>query len=150
VIGEDGGLIGGLTDVNGHLKGLTKSFELRRLPEEERWAKARDEVGLTRVQEDEIRAALAERDQAIEESMNVERDEDDGNTRISIRSMDFAKTSAANEAYRKRVDNTLNDNQKKSWRESGYDNAFGRGAMGSATVISIGRGISTDETNTPR
>jgi hypothetical protein len=137
VMGADGEPLQVAT-LRGRLVGLQKGFELRRLPEEERWAKAREDVGLTNVQEDEIKSALAERDQAIEESMQIERDEENENGRISIRHMDFEKTRAANEAYRKRVDNTLNDEQKKSWRENGYDNAFGKGASGSATVISVG------------
>ena len=90
------------------------------------------------MQIDEIKAALEERDKAIDESMVIERDEDDGSSRISIRRMDFAKTREANEAYKSRVDNVLNDQQKESWKKEGYENAFGRGAMGTATVISLG------------
>lgn len=134
VIGP-GGEVAGLS---GALSGLQRSFELRRLPEEERWSKAREEVGLNDVQVEEIKAALAERDTAIDASMVVERDETDGAQRISVRRMDFEKTREANEAYRRRVDNVLNDEQKKAWKEKGYENAFGRGAMGTATVISIG------------
>jgi hypothetical protein len=134
ILGENGEIAG----ITGALEGLQRSFELRALPEGERWDKAREELGLNDVQVDEIKAALEERDAAIDESMVVERDEDDGSSRISVRRMDFAKTREANEAYKKRVDNVLNDDQKKSWKDKGYENAFGRGAMGTATVISIG------------
>jgi hypothetical protein len=127
-----------LEGLTSSLSGLTKSFELRRLPENERWDRAREEVGLTDMQVEEIQAAIEERDKAIDESMVIEREEEDGASRFSVRRMDLDKTREANEAYRKRVDNTLNDDQKKAWKDNGYENAFGRGAMGTATVISIG------------
>lgn len=130
VAGEDGRLT--------MLGNLQKSLELRRLPEEERWQKAREEVGLTDLQVEGIQAALAERDKAIEESMVALRDENDGERRISVRRMDFGRTQEANAAYREKVDTLLNDQQKKAWHDNGYDNAFGKGAMGAATVISIG------------
>ena len=142
-IGEDGEPLSGLLQASGQFRGLFNSSALRRLPEAERWEKARDEIGLSNIQEDEIKSALAERDKAIEESMEVERDESGRSTRISVRSMDLEKTRAANQAYRRRVDNTLNDDQRKNWSEKGYDNAFGQGSMGVATVISIGTSIST-------
>ena len=134
IIGEDGRMAG----LTGAFAGLQRSFELRALPEAERWDKAREEVGLNDVQVDEIKAALEARDKTIDESMVIERDENDGKSRISVRRMDFAKTREANDAYKERIHNVLNDEQKKSWTEKGYENAFGRGAMGSATVISIG------------
>ncbi len=149
MIGEDGEPLSGLLQASGQLRGLFNSSALRRLPEAERWEKARDEIGLSNIQEDEIKSALAERDKAIEESMEIKRDESDGNTRISVRSMDFEKTRAANQAYRRRVDNTLNDDQRKSWSEKGYDNAFGKGSMGAATVFAIGTSISTSSGTSP-
>ncbi len=131
-------------ELGGTLAGLRRSFALRRLPEEERWEKAREDVGLNDVQIDEIRSALVERDAAIERAMVVARDESDGNAGISVRRLDFAKTREADQAYRKRVDNTLNDQQKKAWNDGGYDRAFGNSATGTATVISIGT-ITSDE-----
>ncbi len=137
------GTLEGATDaIRLSLGGLTKGLELRKLPEAERWDKARDEVGLSEVQIDEIKSAITERDAAVKEAMKIEPD-DTGDRRlpVRIRNLDFTKAREANDAYRKRVDNTLNDQQKKDWKGKGYDNAFGDSGMGmgfsTGTVISV-------------
>ncbi len=120
-----------------HLGGLQKAMELRQLPEADRWAKAREDVGLNSVQEDEIRSALDERDEALESALEIERSDDGEGGNLTLKRMDFGKAREANNRYRERVGKTLNDEQKKSWSEGGYDQAFGSGSMGGTTVISV-------------
>jgi len=79
--------------------------------------------------------------------MKVEPDESgDGRLHMRVRNLDFKKAREANDAYRKRVDNTLNDQQKKDWKGKGYDTAFGDTGLGfsTGTVISVSSFGSSD------
>ncbi len=118
------------------LGGLRKSFELRRLPEAERWQKARTDLGLNDTQVNELQAAVAERDQALKDALQLDRDETTGDTQLRVHRLDPSKAMEANAAYRRRVENTLNEDQRKSWRDDGFDSAFGNSSSGAA-VISI-------------
>ncbi len=120
------------------LGSLGKSLELRRLPAEERWQRARDEVGLNDTQVNEIQTALADRDAAMKEALIVDREEKTETGHFSVHRMDREKAAEANAAYRKRVDDVLNDEQKKSWKSGGFDSAFGNSSGGTTTIISIG------------
>jgi hypothetical protein len=127
---------GTMLELSGALKGLAESFELRKLPEEERWEKARTDLGLTQNQIDELQAASDERDEALESAMKIERSEtSEGGGHLTVKTLDSAKAKEAQDAYRRRVDNNLNDEQRKGWREKGYDRAFGKSGMGGGNAV---------------
>lgn len=111
---------------------IVSGLRLRMLPEEERWAKAKDELGLDDSQIQSIKDAAAERDRAIEDALvteNVSVGGDGGE--ITVRKLDPERAADANRAYRERVNGNLTADQQKTWKEKGYDHAFGRTPMGS-------------------
>jgi hypothetical protein len=111
---------------------LRKSGELRRLPEEERWAKARSALGLTGYQEEELKAAIRERNEAMKEATKIvasESTSEDGSAShsVTIAMPDVGKMGEARKKYDDRVSQALNADQKKGWREEGYEGALGGG-----------------------
>ena len=145
---------GAVMELSSALQGLTAGLELRKLPEEERWEKAREDLGLTQNQIDEIRAATDARDEALEASMTVTHSEDGGGGRYTIKNLDPSKAKEANDAYRRRVENSLNEDQRTAWREKGYDRAFGKRGMGgfgaaSGSVITISTSIDRSDGTDP-
>lgn len=131
--------------LGGELQGLGNGLRMRMLPEAERWAKAKEELNLTDGQVDLIKRAAADRDAAMKDAMQVTKEGETGRGgRISIRSLDPAKATAAQEAFKSTVNQTLDDGQKKTWKEKGYDHAFGsgpgsgHGAVLIASEINIG------------
>jgi hypothetical protein len=109
---------------------LTKSLELRMKPEEERWTAAREAIGLTAGQEEDLKAAIKERNQAIQDALKVttESSGSDGNVAVRIASPDPEKMREARKAYDDRVNQVLSADQAKKWRDEGYDDAFGGGS----------------------
>lgn len=118
------------------MQGLTNSFRLRGMPEDKRWEKAREELGLNDGQIDALKQAVAARDAAMKDSMRIEQESNgtDG-SRITIRGMDPEKAQVANKAYEDKVNETLDENQRKGWNEKGYSHAFGRGPMGGSSIM---------------
>lgn len=121
--------------VKAQLAGLGEGLRLRMLPEAERWKKAQDDLHLTDMQVENLKAAITARDTAMRESMQVETTTDGGTSNITIRRMDPAKAAAAQQEYDRQVTNLLDSEQKKSWNEKGYNRAFGGGGGGGAVMI---------------
>ena len=125
-----------------------KAAELRGLPEEERWGKARDALGLTSYQEEELKAAVKERAEAMKGAMSVSTAESsdaggNGSTAVTIAMPDLEKVREARRKYDERVGKTLNAEQAKTWREEGYEQAMGGGggvSFVSAATIDVGVG----------
>ncbi|MCG3134519.1 MAG: hypothetical protein HMLKMBBP_01833 [Planctomycetes bacterium] len=133
--------------VGAELQGLRNGMRMRMLPEEERWAKAKEELNLTDAQVDLIKRAVADRDAAMKDAFQVTREGETGTGgRISIRSLDSEKASAAQESFRSTVDQTLDDGQKKTWKEKGYDHAFGRSPGGTRGAVMIATDIQIADT----
>ncbi len=113
---------------------VKKAFELRQKTEEERWAAVREALGLSGGQEEDLNAAIKERDQAMKDAVKVTSDgaggaDGNGNTAITISTTDPEKAAEARKAYDDRVTSTLTADQAKKWRDDGYEDAF-RGAAG--------------------
>lgn len=140
--GEDGNveMVLGSPEIRGELtkamQGITNSFRLRGMPEDKRWEKAREELGLNDGQIDALKQAVAARDAAMKDSMRIEQESNgtDG-SRITIRGMDPEKAQVANKAYEDKVNETLDESQRKGWNEKGYSHAFGRGPMGGSAIM---------------
>ena len=124
--------------LRGRFESLTQGMRLRALPEADRWKKAQDEVHLTDAQVEGLKRAVADRDAAIKEAMQVETTTDANGTMtgLTFRRMDPLKAAAANDDYQKKVTDTLDADQEKTWKEKGYDHAFGGGTGMTSVVIS--------------
>jgi len=103
-----------------------KSMELRALPEDDRWRRAEEELGLGTVQIDEIKAAQADLEAAMKDAMTEEKIETSGGFTSTFRRVDGNKMRTAQKKFEDRVQNTLNEEQKAAWDEKGYAGAFGR------------------------
>jgi hypothetical protein len=122
---------------------MKKVQELRALPEDERWAKARDALGLSGGQEDELKAAIKERNEALRAAITVENRGADGGApasgeAISVRAPDIEKLREARKKYDDRVSSALTPDQSKKWRDEGYEAALGGGSrsvIASAVVV---------------
>jgi hypothetical protein len=123
---------------SGALGGMLKGFELRRLPEAERWQKAQDDLNLTSYQMEELKSANTALDEDMKGAMiNESRDTANGG-KLTIRRTDPAKALEARKRYDERVNNSLDTEQRKKWRDNGYSNAFGKSpAGGGISVMSV-------------
>jgi hypothetical protein len=120
-----------MAEISEELKGVGSGLRLRMMPEDKRWEQAKTDVGLNDAQVETLKAAVAERDAAMKEAFEVEEETTAGtegrlDSTIRIRRLDPEKAASAQSNYRKRVNETLDENQRKSWREKGYDHAMGR------------------------
>jgi uncharacterized membrane protein len=119
------------------LTSLRAGLDLRKLPEDQRWQKAKDDLGLTWNQVEDLKKAVSERDAAMKEASTVEKKTGPNGGTITISRPDAGKTAHAQAAYHDKVNSTLNDEQKKSWQSKGYDHAFGKGGFGGAMVMAV-------------
>jgi hypothetical protein len=124
-----------LEEVNGLMQGIGR----RGLPEADRWKKACEEVGVSDVQVEELKAAVAERDRALEDAFVTEKSEGDGEGgSFTLRRLDQEKAAAANREYSDRLDRTLTADQRSKWKSGGWDHSFGRlPGGGSGAVMTI-------------
>ncbi len=126
-----------LGQLNGDLASLGAGVELRKLPEDQRWQKAKDDLGLTWNQVEDLKKAVADRDAAMKDAKTTEtKPGTDGGT-ITVTRSDPAKAAHAQADYQDRVNAALSDEQKRNWRSKGYDNAFGSGGFGQTMVMSV-------------
>jgi hypothetical protein len=126
-----------LPEISKRLAAVSEGLKLRALPEADRWKKAQDELRLSDGQVQVLKDAVAERDKAMKEMMQVETSEDEGGgSKITIKRLDPLKAAQAQSDYQRKVASTLDSEQKKSWDEKGYDSAFGGpGGRGSIAVV---------------
>ena len=131
-----------LDGIGADFAGFQSGLELRKLPEADRWQKAKDDLGLTWNQVEDLKKAVAARDEAMKNAMTtdkVNRTDGSGGT-FTIQRSDAGKAAHAEADYHDRVNATLDEQQKKNWSSKGYDHAFGASPFGglSATMaISI-------------
>lgn len=120
------------------MKGIGNGFRLRALPEEKRWEQAKTDVGISDAQAETLKQAVADRDAAMKEALATEESTSDGGAgTIRIARLDPDKAAAAQSAYRRKVDETLDEGQRAKWREKGYDHAFGRHGGGGSRAVFI-------------
>jgi len=112
-------------------KQFARSMELRALPEDDRWAKATDDLGLTTSQVDEIKAAKAEFDAAMNDATTSETKTTQDGATMTFRRMDGNKIREARSRMDDRIGNTLNSEQKDRWANEGWKGAMtGSGPAG--------------------
>jgi hypothetical protein len=129
-------------------KHFADAMKLRAMPEDERWGKAEEDLGLTTVQVDELRDAHADFEEARTAAISEEEVTVGEGIRTRVRRADSKKLAAAKAELERRVDNTLNSEQKKAWSDKGYSTAFGggprmffaRGALGISTEVEVEAG----------
>lgn len=141
-----------LSGIGDELRGMSNGFRLRGLPEDKRWEQAKADVGLSDTQVENLKRAVEERDAAMKDAFAVEEETSAaGGATLSIRRMDPEKASTAQANYRKKVDDTLDQTQRKSWREKGYDHAFGKHGAGGGNAVFVARSIEVhDDSAAPK
>ncbi len=126
--------------VSGLGERFRKMNDLRALPLEDRWAKAREDLGLTTTQEEELKSAIKERDDGMLEVVRAALKEaqpaDGAGAQLTKeRFLDLEKTQENRRRYNDRVNQTLNVDQQKKWREEGYEGALGGGHGAQVTTV---------------
>jgi len=150
---SDGSTLGGAVgtamteEIAKRLEAVSQGMRLRMLPEADRWKKAQDDLRLSDGQVEFLKTAISDRDKALKEMMHVETSADGGGgSRITIRRLDPEKAAEANREYERKVAQSLDSEQKKSWDERGYANAFGSpGGMGGAVLVAQSIDVTTDD-----
>jgi len=125
-------------DVSGMPERLRKVAELRLKTEEERWAAARDALSLTAGQEEELKAAIKERGEAMRDAIKVEPAQpgSDGGA-VTVRMPDMEKIRESRKRYDERVGNALSKDQAKRWRDEGYEGALGGGGLTMTSAVMV-------------
>lgn len=122
----------GLAATGLRLAGMGKMAELMALPEEERWAKIREDLSLDAYQESELKR-IAEEVKA--DSMSFLADRSDGEAKFDP--MEFiGKMVEKRKKTREQVKNLLSENQMKKFDEGGYGAAMGLGTT--SVAVSYG------------
>ena len=139
-LGQALNVVSGDIGAGGGFAALKSGLDLRKLPEADRWQKAKDDLGLTWNQVEEMKKAVADRDAAMKDAMASEKKTSPAGGTITIQRPDEGKMAHASADYHDHVKAALNEDQRKSWQSKGYDHAFGSspfGAMGGAMAISF-------------
>lgn len=124
-----------LGDVKARLEKFKLAAQFRALPEEERWTKLQEDLRLTDPQVYEIKDALAERGEGLkaartETTSEIETSLGGSPVKLVMANIDPEKSKEANDRFKKRVDDVLNEDQRKAWDDKGYDQALGSGRGG--------------------
>jgi hypothetical protein len=122
------------------LADLRSGLELRKLPEADRWQKAKDDLGLTWNQVEDLKKAVADRDTAMKDAVTTEKKTNASGGAVTIKRSDAGKAAHAEADYHDRVNAALDESQRKNWSSKGYDHAFGSspfGGTGATMVMSI-------------
>jgi len=126
--------------VSGDFAGLQSGLELRKLPEADRWQKAKDDLGLTWNQVEDLKKAVLDRDTAMKDAVTTEKKTNASGGAVTIKRSDAGKAAHAEADYHDRVNAALDESQRKDWSSKGYDHAFGSspfGGTGATMVMSI-------------
>ena len=110
------------------LAGPGRGFKLASLPEEEKWAKLREELSLDSYQETELKQIAADYKKAMSEMFTTE----DGGFKIG--KLDLMKIMKAKTDADKRVKNLLSEEQYKKFQKENYGSAVG---LGGSTTVSV-------------
>jgi hypothetical protein len=124
---------------------LRSGLELRRLPEDKRWEKAKDDLGLTWNQVEDLKKAVADRDAAMKAATVSEKKTGPNGGAITIMRPDAGKAAHAQADYHDKLNGTLSEDQRKGWTGKGYDGAFGQGGLGMGGSMVMTVGVSADK-----
>jgi hypothetical protein len=127
------------------LRGVAAGLGLRALPEAERWARAKEELGLSDAQVESLKASAAERERAMEAAYVTQTSEEDGKGgSFTIKSLDPELARKADADWTAARDAVLGAEQRKDWTAKGWDHAMGSagspwriGAPRAAAMIEI-------------
>jgi hypothetical protein len=148
---ELGKLDGDMGEFAGQIDSLRNGLKLRALPEADRWQKAKDDLGLTWNQVEDLKKAVADRDAAMKDAMTKETKAGPNGGTITIQRPDAGKAAHAEAAYHDRVNATLSEQQKKDWGAKGYDHAFGSAPFGGGNmVMTIGLTDESKQSDAPK
>lgn len=117
---------------------------LRKLPEDKRWEKAKDDLGLTWNQVEDLKKAVADRDAAMKAATVSEKKTGPNGGSITIMRPDAGKAAHAEADYHDKLNGTLSEDQRKSWTSKGYDHAFGSNAFGGGGSMVMTVGVSSE------
>lgn len=126
------GLNGQLGDVAGQIGAFRAGLDLRKLPEADRWAKAKEDLGLSWNEVEDLKKAVADRDAAMKDAMTKETKTGPNGGTITIQRPDAGKLAHADADYHDKLNATLGAERKKAWQSKGYDHAFGSSPFGGA------------------
>ncbi len=139
--GEQEAALVALGDISGRLKGLGEGLRLRMKPEAERWAQAKEDLGLSDGQVADLQAAIADRDRAMADAMVTEkRSVGQDGEEITIKRLDAERAATIQRDHKDRINRGLTAEQQKGWQDKGYDHAFGSshgGGLGGGHAVSI-------------
>jgi len=112
-----------------------KGFKLASLPEEEKWAKLREELSLDSYQESELKQIAADYKKAMSEMFTTE------GGGFKIGKLDLGKILKAKTDTDERVKNLLSEEQYKKYQKENYGAAMG---MGGSTTVSVSTSFGSD------
>jgi hypothetical protein len=110
-----------------------KGYELARLPEEEKWAKLREELSLDSYQESELKQIAKDYQKAMSDMFKVD-ESGGGSGSLSLGKIDLGKIMKARKDADERVKNLLSEEQNEKFRNENYGAAIG---LGGATTVSV-------------
>lgn len=108
-----------------------RGFKLAGLPEDEKWAKLREELSLDSYQESELKQIASDYRKAMSEMFKTE---DSGGGTISFGKIDLSKVMKARQDADERVKNLLSEEQHEKFRKENYGAAIG---LGGSTSVSV-------------
>jgi hypothetical protein len=108
-----------------------RGFKLAGLPEEEKWAKLREELTLDSYQESELKQIAADYRKAMSEMFRTEAT---GGGSISFGKIDLGKVLKAKTDADERVKNLLSEEQHEKFTKENYGAAIG---LGGSTSVSV-------------
>lgn len=127
------------------LAAFREGLALRKLPEADRWQKAKDDLGISWNTVEDLKRAISERDAAMKEAITTEKRTGPNGGQITIQRPDPAKAAHAQADYHDKVGRALSEDQRKTWQNKGYENAFGSGPFGGTGTVMMAIDVSTDK-----
>lgn len=127
------------------LAAFQQGLALRKLPEADRWQKAKDDLGISWNAVEDLKRAISERDAAMKDAITTEKRTGPNGGQITIQRPDPAKAAHAQADYHDKVARALNEDQRKTWQNKGYENAFGSGPFGGTGTVMMAIDVSTDK-----
>ncbi|MEN8151440.1 MAG: hypothetical protein ABFS86_16610 [Planctomycetota bacterium] len=141
VIGPDGEPVKmrGATRLPVMRLGGGKGFKLAGLPEEEKWAKLREELALDSYQESELKQIAVDYRKAMSDMFKTE---NTGGGTVSFGKIDLGKIMKARTDADERVKNLLSEQQHEKFKKENYGAAIG---LGGATSVSVSTTFDSSE-----
>lgn len=107
------------------MRAKVTAMKLKLLPEDERWQRVAELVGMNEGQTEHVRDALRRRDQEWRDAMDVRVETLEGGGFRKVVEVDEARIDAAGERFDAEVGQILNDEQRSAWSSNGIADAVG-------------------------